>query len=1452
MWRFDAQRTAASIHSLPADLQPLWERQFSPRQQAWDDPLNLDLMTYDRLLEPIVLDGKMLVSFNDHDKVVALDTRSGSECWTVYAEAPVRLPPAGADGSAYFCSDDGFLYCVDVGTGELRWKFSGAPSPQHAIGNRRLTSAWPARGGPVVRDGTVYFAASIWPFMGTFVYALDGDSGAVRWVNDSTGAQYIQQPHSAPSFAGVAPQGALVATPDLLVIPGGRSVPAVFDRDDGSLRYFEINAGGKGTGGSFVAADEKHFYVHTREKGTRAFHLNDGVKTAFMPNEPVLFGSRVYTAETSEAGEQMVRAYGLDEKLIWELVADGSGDLILAGDQLIAAGGRRITVIELPTADRAARIASEIEAPHDVERLLAADGKLFAVTLDGRIMAFGPRESVATPTDVAASSAIEQASAIERNEVVVRSEVVEQNEVDERNEAQRIVEAILASGVAEGYALWFGRADSQLASAVSTTSPFEQLAIIDSPNGSLNEVRRRLESQDLLGRVTVHSSEPDKFKAPKYVANMVMAELDSISLAADKLVPVLYESVRPYGGVLYLIGAERREELAVEIRRLAMEQAAVEVTELGVIVRRLGALPGSADWTHQYGDVANSIKSDDRRVRLPLGLLWFGGSSNMDVLPRHGHGPPEQVVGGRLFIEGMNSLSARDVYTGRVLWKREFDDLGTFDVYYDDTYEDTPLDPKYNQVHIPGANGRGTNYVVTEDRVYLVEGAICHVLDPATGETLSEIRLPGSTMSSTKSSSESGAGQADDNDVQWGYLAVYEDVLIGGLGFAEYRERHGLSFEEDKELTKAKAGFGAKSFDRAASSALVAFDRFSGELLWRADADHSFWHNGIVAGGHQVYCLDRNPARVEQALLRRGVPRPETYRIVALDYRSGEVKWEIREGIFGTWLGYSAEFDCLLQAGASASDRLTDEVSQGMSVHSAEDGSLKWRNKTLKYTGPCILHHEWIITNTNAYAESAGAFSLIDGRQKMLPNPITGESHPWKLTRAYGCNNIIASENLLTFRSGSAGFYDLLSDGGTGNLGGFKSGCTSNLVVANGVLNAPDYTRTCSCAYQNQTSLALVHMPDIEVWSVDTSALAKSHGKRIDALGINFGAPGDRRDGDGQLWLEYPAVSGGSPPISLQLGDDAQIFQHHASVHTGRPLPWVLASGAENVTDVRLAMKLRDQYELASGIPVAHVDDDAEEGDSGQVSLDSSDLELVRDSSNQLVGLRFNQIQLARDSVIRSAYLQFTCDEPSEGPTSLIVACEDTGHAARFSADSHDLSSRTLTKAEVFWEPEPWKKAGDAKQAQRTPNIAALIRAVIRRPDWKPGNSIVFLISGNGKRIASAFRSGDAKAAVLVVEADPGSLAAASAPSPAEPYRVRLLFGLPPQGEPRVFDVLVQGKQVRTDLQLSHDADQQAYAVETIDGVMVSDELRIELVPKQGQPLLSGLELVRQDDGTSQ
>jgi outer membrane protein assembly factor BamB len=1428
MWRADASRSAATNNALPTELELSWSREFGARTQAWDDPLNLDLMSYDRTFEPIVLGGRLFLGFNDQCKLVALDAATGKTLWTYFAEGPVRLPPVGWKDRVFFCSDDGFLYCLRAETGELEWKFSGCPNSQHAIGNRRLTSAWPARGGPVVLEDKVYFAASIWPFMGTFIYALDAESGSSVWVNDRTGAQYIKQPHSAPSFAGVAPQGIMVATNDYLIVPGGRSVPAVFDRSSGDLKYFEINAAGKGTGGDFVCADALHFYVHTREQGTRAFELESGVKTAFTPNEPVLSDGFLYSAETSETGP-VIRAYDVREpsnlarEPVWEIAASGLDDLIMADGKLVAAGNGIVSIIAVPDVAPeqvgTPKLLSSFSTENDVARLLVADETLFAVTHSGKIMAFAAKPPA--PTQKAdANEVLEQVAASPTEDAKIPG-----------------LTDLLDEAPVEGYAFWYGNSDDPRLWALATHSPFEQLIVVDDNKDRVNGLRRRLDERGLYGKVTVHASKAQEFRAPQYVGNWVFVAGPEAHSTDD--LRAIYDCVRPYGGVMALLidqeSAPDQENAAVSIARinqLQLENAVAELNPLGVVVKRTGALTGAADWTHQYGNVANTIKSDDARVKLPLGILWFGGSSNIDVLPRHGHGPPEQVVGGRLFIQGMNCLSARDVYTGRVLWKRDFEDLGTYDIYYDATYEDTPLDPKYNQVHIPGANGRGTNYVVTEDRIYILDGGVCLMLDPATGTTVGKIELP---------------LDADGNQPEWGYLGVYEDIVLGGIGFAKYRNRFGLEFEADKSLSASRAGFGSKSFDVAASRGLAAFDRHSGKLLWQAAAKHSFWHNGIVAGSGRIYCLDKNPTPIEEAMRRRGMSLPDSYRIVCYDAATGQTNWEVKEGIFGTWLGYSEQHDLLLQAGAQASDRLYAEVGQGMRVYKAATGELEWKKDALKYAGPCILHNDLIFTNANSYSESAGAFYLKTGEQRMVKNPITGAIQPWTMTRAYGCNNIIASENLLTFRSGSAGYYDLLSDSGTGNLGGFKSGCTSNLVVANGVLNAPDYTRTCSCGYQNQTSLALVHMPEIEMWSVNAQASVASSSPALESFGINFGAPGDRRDADGFLWLEYPIVGGDSPPMNIQLNPEAAYFQQHASTMGDAPQAWIAASGVDGVTELRIDLDISPRRDLAEGIAVASAEDDAEESERGEVSLSSSDLELVNDDGQQTVGLRFADLPLSRGAKIREAYIQFTCDEASSEPTSLNIVGELAPNARPFREESHDLSSRTASKSEVAWNVPEWTKPGESGAAQRSPNLAAVVQEVVDQPDWSRKNSMALLISGTGKRIASSSTGSNADAARLIVHADQNNAEEQEPDVDGQPYNIELIFAAPRASEERIFDVSAQGQVVLENVHVaaSGKAGRSTPTKISIADVLIGKQLVLTFQAKQGLPLLSGIKLSR-------
>ena len=1449
MWRGDAGHTASTSQDLPPTLHLQWVRQYSPRVPVWDDPLNRDMMPYDRIFEPVVADGRMFLSFNDADKVVALNVQDGSEIWSYYTDGPVRFSPVVYQGRVYVTSDDGYLHCLSAKDGTLLWRFRGGPSGRKVIGNRRVISSWPARGGPVVADDTVYFAASIWPFMGTFIYALDAETGQVRWLNDDTGADFQKQPHSAPSFAGVAPQGQLAVAGDLLLVPGGRSLPAAFDRHTGELKFFDF--GGKGQGGSFVAATKSRALVHTRVRGTLAMDLPAGNVTKFRVNEPVLAGDVLYTAvdakaetDKEKATPETIAAYDRSDKKLWEIVADGTGDLILAGNRLYAAGKDSITAIDLPSGGKPAAMAWTLPVDGEVVRLLAASDRLFAVTLDGRIMAFaeGRREpqSLTHEPNVlrrAADSTIPSPLPAQRNsrgEGRVRGgKLSSAARLKPDTEALGTAKHILDStDQRQGYALWFGIDNPELLEAVLLHSDLQVVAV-DPDARKVAGLRTRFDQARLYGsRIALHVGTIDSFAAPPYIANLVVAGHSvAASLHDSQRLRRLYESVRPYGGKLWIQGDESVASLAAKLAVDELPEATFRLHPAAAMITREGALPGAADWTHAYGNVANTVKSDDARVKLPLGVLWFGGPSNLDVLPRHGHGPSQQVVGGRLFIEGINRLSARDVYTGRILWKRDFEDLGTYQVYFDQTYANTPLSTAYNQVHTPGANARGTNYVATNDGVYLVIGSRCLLLDAATGKTLREFVLP--------------PGE-DGKSPEWGYVGVYDDLLLAGAGFGDYSKRLGYKYEATKKKTAAWAP------DHSGSLGLVAFDRKSGEVRWRIQAKNSFLHNGIVAGGGRVYLLDKLPKRVEEQNRRRGEDPAETYRLVTVDAKSGEVAWTVKN-VFGTWLGYSEEHDLLLQAGAAASDRSLDEVSSGMAVYRAGDGSLLWDKPGFSYAGPCILHGDTIITNTTSYKQSQGAFNLLDGSPAMITDPVTGKSFPWRFVRTYGCNTAVASENLLTFRSGAAGFYDLANHGGTGNFGGFKSGCTSNLIIANGVLNAPDYTRTCTCAYQNQTSLAMVPMPENEIWTYSLFAQPEKGAPDIRRVGVNFGAPGDRLADDGTLWVNSPADEGFSPRVVVEANKETDWYCNH----TGRVLdgdyPWVAASGGEGIRQLTVYLVPPPKVETNIVVSVAKSANDAEEGPSGEVDLTSSDLELTTDGEEQAVGVRFEKVPLAAGANIQRAYVQFEVDEANSEPTSLEIRGQAIDNAPVFAAKKNNITARKTTDAMVKWQPKPWVAKAKPGPDHQTPDLTSILDELLGRPGWKQDQALALIIRGTGKRVATSADGGSKGYPKLIVELDDASdFNKANTPiRPVASHTVRMVFAEHnPSVKPgaRVFDVVLQGKVVSPCLDVVAEAGGPMRSiVRTWKNIPIGDALQIELRPKSRfAPVLSGVEISRQ------
>lgn len=1173
-WRCDARRSAVTAEALPATMHLEWARRLPAPAAAW--PASQTKLQFDASYEPVVAGQRLFVGSMVADRLTAYSTVTGEELWRFYADGPIRFAPVATASKVYAVSDDGFLYCLDAATGRLVWKFRGGPADRRILGNDRLISTWPARGGPVLMDGTIYFAAGIWPFMGTFLHAVDAETGRARWTNSGSGSTYTVQQHGSPAFAGVSPQGYLAASGDSLLVSGGRTVPAVYARTDGALRYFLVSSRqfGKDAGGYEVVASAEAFFT-----GGAAYVLKDGAgvcrldppaaKKAAAPAKktdkdddeddaddasataaatllPVVAdgaaviladGALVAYADRAEPRAVAAAKSGKDSKdskaakppefslpVLWRATVDPSLTrlhLKAGGRYYVSGPGGRIAALEVPASPgqvpaggAAARVAWEGRIEGDVWTLLAADGRLFAVTRQGGLYAFGAAPPAAVRTH--AEPAVPPPAPADAWTAVAKG-------------------LLGRPGAGEGYGVVLGVGTGRLVEELARQSSLRLIAV-DPDEKKIAALRERLDRAGLYGRrVAAHVGDPAAFPLPAYMATLIASEDPTAAGGAQAaaFAKTVFSALRPYGGQAWLaLPAAGHDAFARAVAEARLEKPTVQRAGQWTILAREGPLPDAADWTHQYADVANTVVSRDARVRAPLGLLWFGGPANDPVLPRHGHGPTPQVIDGRLLIEGRHMLRAVDVYTGRLLWQTELKDLGR---YYDITS------------HQPGANEIGSNYASASDGIYVAHGAECVRLDPATGRILSRWPLP--------------PRQAADGGV-WAYVGVYEDVLVATAG------PYDVKAKAVKASDKVKAGFAdVRGFLNAPYGAgsrwLLALDRRTGKVLWEREAAGEFRHNAIAAGGGKVFCFDGLTDLRGPALAARGLKPAMPPTLYALDARTGRIVWQARENAAGTWLGYSAARDVLLHAGSKNRDRAADESGSGMAAYRGADGHVLWRN-SLRHAGPCLLHGDTIIADT-------AAFDLMTGQRKTRPHPLTGEAIEWTFKRNYGCNTIVGSEHLLTFRSAAAGFYDLRTDGGTGNMGGFKSGCTSNLIAAGGVLNAPDYTRTCICSYQNQCSLAMVYDPEAEIWTFNVLPEAKGSLRRI---GINLGAPGDRLTDDGTLWLEWPAVGGPSPKVTLTTVPEkpATVCLHASQIAAGGLLPWVAASAATGLE--RLTLEL--------------------------------------------------------------------------------------------------------------------------------------------------------------------------------------------------------------------------------------------------------------------------------------
>ncbi len=1153
-YRHDIARTGASAETVRPPLALRWVFRPGHRPRpAWPMPAEEPpRMHEDNAFHVVAAGGLAFFGSSVDDTVYAVDAATGKLKWRFRTDGPVRYAPTWAKGRLYFGSDDGFVYCLDAARGRLLWKRRLGPRPEKVIGNGRVISMWPVRTSVLVDRGQVLCAAGVFPFEGLYICALDPVKGTFLWKNDTIG----DRAHDL-SFGGISPTGYLVASKDTLFVPSGRAMPAAFDRKNGRFLYYASTRGKRG--GTWALLDKDTLIAGVADVGNLEkdaydagsgrfegpafawFQGRDMVVTArssyiLTPKGVYALDRKAYakaavdarvaqrerdrlkgrvaalrrrrgalqgaarkkinarirrlSEEIRKLGARIARARSRSTR--WSHPGAGLLCLALAGRYLYCGGDGFVCALDGRTGKEVWR--SKVEGR--IASVAAAEGRIFAASDAGPVFCFGalgPKSPVTL-----GPGAVEWTRAGKEGPY-----------------ADAAKEILKIAGIRKGMCLIPDCRDGRLALALARRSDLTILALVKDRRG-LQAARDMVQAAGFPG--TRVSLEPWKLQdLPRWSANLVVCGGVGRPSSRNSSDKELLRVLRPYGGVLM-------------IRRHGDEG-------WDKFVRP--PLEGAGVWTQLYGNPANTACSEDRLVKGPFGLQWFGEPGPRGIVDRHARSPSPVVMDGRFFHEGGELIQAYDAFNGAFLWKR----------------------------NIPGAvrvraDVDGGNMALAHDGLYVAVFDRCLLLDPPTGKTLKVIPIPKTALQGRR---------------RWGYISVDGDFLFGTAAFPlrnpyaivwkkllakakkEGKDTSALepnralfeSLHRSARLWTPMGGFpsggsqrsprGALTRNLMAADAVFALDRHTGREVW-VHKGKRIPNISVSIGEGKVFFVESSPSAEERKkalaekenLVRKGVyqvgkearlvPRgEEDVRIVwALDEKTGRALWRRPldlTGCGGDKMGSAYAKGVLLFYGNFSNHDtrffLGKELTwRRVTALDAKSGRVIW-SKPLNYLRrPLVVGSKIII--------EPWACDLFTGKIVTRLHPITGRPVTWEFLRPGHCCAITsASAHTLFYRSFYAAIYELTGDKGLNLFGAIRPGCWLNMVPACGMMVMPEASSGCTCSFPIRCSIALAPRPD-RIRGNWTVFICHGPTRPVKHLSLNLGAPGDLRDKDGTLWLAWP------------------------------------------------------------------------------------------------------------------------------------------------------------------------------------------------------------------------------------------------------------------------------------------------------------------------------------------
>ncbi len=112
-----------------------------------------------KLTQPVIADEKVLVADKDNPVLRAFAADTGEPAWQFIPGGRIDSSPTIYKGLVYFGTSDGFIYCLNLNDGALRWKYQAAPAVANHMYLERIEATHPVHGNVLIMNDRLYTVA---------------------------------------------------------------------------------------------------------------------------------------------------------------------------------------------------------------------------------------------------------------------------------------------------------------------------------------------------------------------------------------------------------------------------------------------------------------------------------------------------------------------------------------------------------------------------------------------------------------------------------------------------------------------------------------------------------------------------------------------------------------------------------------------------------------------------------------------------------------------------------------------------------------------------------------------------------------------------------------------------------------------------------------------------------------------------------------------------------------------------------------------------------------------------------------------------------------------------------------------------------------------------------------------------------------------------------------------